>query len=468
MDRPVHLTVLSQPSIAYSQLLWAVMNHDGLTVATLPMDFSLLRTRLANCPSSSHEKHVVDNWRSLLVEANTDVLLTTAEYYPLISPVCRELAIPVYVLTDAPSILTAEEFTGATRAGHGYFDYINRPKKEIKCFSGASSLLRTSNVSQSMLHVFSEIGSCNSKVVIHTAATLKSELDRIRGLFQLASDDCVLNCLFPHDYSSTVHCMIHACEVGAKVYFPLRVTPSSRYSSLKLQFPLTAPRNLCDTVKLYMAQSVFEFVRSQKLRPDVLLCGSDIFRLLLSFLTCDDISTAERSSYTAFWHNLNRIYIFDDVRELFGTPLHDVTQAFLETISVSADATQIYTLPEVGAVAYVDLRHRTCAPKPLPGCDIIEGDTEFEICARTDSVFKAYLGRTNATNAVMKEGVLHMSFPKRLAATRLLSRHLDYVRYFKRRRERMARYPQGFIKQVPVRTQFWGNFTGRHRHHSVL
>ncbi|GIX65381.1 uncharacterized protein BcabD6B2_48160 [Babesia caballi] len=468
--RPVFLTVLSQPSTAFVHLLSTAFRQRDVAVALLPLDFSLLRSRLPNDPPASFQKHVVDNWRSLVVEARSDVVLTTCEYYPLLAPVCRDLAIPIYVLAGAPTILSAAEFESAMRAGHGYFDLINTARPEsapgFKHPNHEQPLL--ADPASPRLHVFSEIGSCNGKVAIHTAATLKADLDRVNHLFRLVPTDEVLNCLFPHEYSSTVYGVVQAFTAGARVLCPLTLAPASGYTSLKPQFPLTAPRRLHETVALSLAQSVFVSVRSRQYRPTVLLCSADTFKLLLDFITCDELSSTERRAYLASWGSMERIFVFEDASKLSADPLRDVTAAFLKATSLTASVTQVYTLPEVGAVAHIDLSRPGSHLIALPGCNIIDGDTQFTVRARTGSVFQAYLGRPRATQESLNSGELCLTFRKPVDATPLLAHHSCYVTYFKRRRERMARYPQGYIKQVPVRTQFWGNFTGRHRHHSVL
>eukprot|EP00371_Babesia_bovis_P000813 XP_001609460.1 hypothetical protein [Babesia bovis T2Bo] len=467
-DRPVHLSILSYPSIALITLLSNCLRHDGVKVTTLPVDYYLLRHRLDSCLPTTFKKHIVDNWRSILVEAHSDALVTTDEYYSIVSPLGRELGIPVYLLTDRPGLLSEEEYISAKRAGHGYFDYINCAKgtlRDIEWFSLHSS---TDGPSRSMLHVLSEIGSCNSKVAVHNVHSLNAELNRIRGILELRSDDCILNCLPPHGLSFMVHSVANAFDIGADVHLPLKFVPFSQYLLLKPQFPLTIHRNISDTVKLSLGQSAFEYVRQRRLAPTVLMCDGEMFRLLVRFICCEELSTTERSAYSKYWSNLSRVYIFDDGCELINKPLHDLAKSFSSALGIKPDLIQLYTQAEVGVIATVNLSDSNSVPKALPGCKLIDGDTSLTVEACTDSVFQGYLNRIKATESVFDGKIVRLDFAKKLGATILLRRHTDYVRYFKRRRERMSRYPQGYIKQVPVRTQFWGNFTGRRRHPSVL
>ncbi|CDR94826.1 hypothetical protein, conserved [Babesia bigemina] len=467
-DRPVFLTVLSQPSTAFVDLLFAIFKHGGVAVSVLPVCFSLLRSRLATSDPTCFEKHIVDNWRSMIVEACSDVVVTTRDYYPLLSPVCRELTVPLHVLVRAPSVISASEFDAAMRAGHGYFDLMDTPNTSSEVPEDASQLLGNCEREWSLLHVFSEIGSCNGKVVAHTRATLDAEGERVRNVFSIGANDQVLNCLFPHECGFIMYGVLQPIHVGARAHYPLVVPPVSRYSSLKPQFPLTLRRDLRETVTLSLAQSVFEYVRCSRCSPSVLLCGPEMLRYLLEFISCGELSASERRSYLGHWAGVDRIYVIVDASQLDSGSLIETVTAFLKATSLTASVTQLYTLPEVGVVAHRDLRAPHSTPIAMPGCAIIEHGSNFTITARTGSVFQSYLGRQHATKCAFVNGELRLKFRMPVESTPLLPRHLEYVTYFKRRRERMSRYPQGYIKQVPVRTQFWGNYTGRKRHPSVL
>ncbi|KAK1936133.1 hypothetical protein X943_001582 [Babesia divergens] len=467
-DHPVRLAIISPPSQTLVHLISVAFRQERVTIALLPIDFSLLVRRLANEPVSSFNKHVVDNWRSLIVEAGIDALLTTADYYELVGPICDELTLPLYLATAMPAILARSEYEAAIKAGHGYVDFLNipRPGYEYAPAEPLPRLISGNNVDK--LHIFSEIGSCNAKAAIHTASTLQAAFERISILCKLEATDSVLNCLFPHEYAYVVYGVLYALNANAKIHCPLTVVPSSNYTKLKVQFPLTSPYSMHDTLLLTLGKSVFDYVRSCNCNHTVLMCDAQTFRMLVAFITCGDLSQSEKCAYLRGWQLLERIFVFEDASKLFDKSLVEEALAFLEATSLKVPIVQVYTLSEAGAVSYMTLSDKTSTLIQLPGCNIEDNGEEFTVSACTDSLFKEYHKRARATAEARAEGTLRLTFRKHVNATRLLKNHADYVTYFKRRRERMSRYPQGYIKKVPVRTQFWGNFTGKHKHHSVL
>ncbi|KAK1443260.1 hypothetical protein BgAZ_201360 [Babesia gibsoni] len=380
------VSVLSPPSNVLTKLLHAAFNNGKITVNMMPMDLSLLASRLqSNESTACYRKHVVDNWRSLMVEAGTEAVITTRDYYNLLVPICRELTLPLFVMTDRPTILEDNEFEGALKAGHGYYNLLNCPLKteEAQNQKSADSI----DMNAITLRLFSEINSCKAKAVVHTASTLTAEFSRIRSVMKLGKSDCVINCLFPHEYAYTVYGILYTTHSKARLHSPFQMVPSAEYHNVKPKFPLTSQRSMQETVALMHGKSVFDYVRHQKCSPTVLLCNSQSLGILLDFITCEDLSQQERNAYIAEWKPLQRIFVFDDISQLYSNSLKDKMTTFMETMCIEAGATRVYTLQEAGAICYQDIVSSS-EVVTLPGCEIKEGTTDYTVNVSSGSLFK--------------------------------------------------------------------------------
>ncbi|EKX72125.1 hypothetical protein BEWA_045890 [Theileria equi strain WA] len=308
-------------------------------------------------------------------------------------------------------------------------------------------------ISLGKLCVFTEILTAGAKAAVLALEGIKAEALKFVKLIGIRKSELIANLLEPHGIAGYVYGVIAPLSVNAKIAFPMLTIPYESIDCIKNPQNVTA-RERYDTVT---SRAFWDFFKA----------NDEDLTIISDFGTWNTYKRHLENlpeSYRLNTHRIKKLVLVSDFQDVIGS-WKNGTLGDLEIDSPgNSQVVHIITIPEIGMIMYKKGGDTYVLSE---GTQIEDGPESVRISVGSNVLFKEYFQKPKSTSSAFKSGRFTRDYEKPIQAKNLLKNHKDYVLYFKKRRDRMSRYPQGYIKRVPIRTQFWGNFTGRNRNYTL-